>query len=113
MKNAIAALLAILALPTPIMAQTPRPMLDYGSAATIRDTCVAWAKERDLAVAVAVFDEGGKLIAFAHMDGASSAVGEVAQWKGRSAATIPTRSSACGVRPPVRASLPASPWAPG
>jgi len=91
MKKAIAALLALLALPA--SAQTPRPMLDYASAATIRDTCVAWAKERNLAVAVAVFDESGKLVAFAHMDGAASAVGEFAQWKGRSAATIHVASS--------------------
>jgi glc operon protein GlcG len=93
MKKAMAMLLAMFALPAAATAQTPRPMLDYASAATIRDTCVAWAKERDLAVAVAVFDEGGKLLAFAHMDGASSAVGDVAQWKGRSAATIHVASA--------------------
>jgi len=93
MKKAVAALLAFLALPTPIAAQTPRPMLDYASAATIRDTCVAWAKERNLAVAIAVFDESGKLLAFAHMDGAASAVGDFAQWKGRSAATIHVASA--------------------
>jgi uncharacterized protein GlcG (DUF336 family) len=39
-------------------------------------------------VAVAVFDERGTLMAFALMDGAASAVGDYAQWKGRSAATI-------------------------
>src|SRR5687767_3173711 len=88
MKKAIAALLAILALPAPTAAQTPRPMLDYASAATIRDTCLAWAGEHDLAIAVAVFDESGGLLAFAQMDGAASAVGDFAQWKGRSAATI-------------------------
>jgi glc operon protein GlcG len=94
MNKIVAALLAILALPAPTAAQTPRPMLDYASAATIRDGCVAWAKERNLAIAVAVFDEGGKLVAFAHMDGAASAVGEFAQWKGRSAATIHFASAA-------------------
>ena len=88
MNKAVAAMLAVLALPAPLAAQTPRPMLDYASAATIRDACLAWAAERDLAVAVAVFDESGKLLAFAQMDGAASAVGEFAQWKGRSAATI-------------------------
>jgi len=93
MNKAVAALLAFLALPAPIAAQTPRPMLDYASAATIRDTCVAWAKERNLAVAIAVFDESGKLLAFAHMDGAASAVGDFAQWKGRSAATIHVASA--------------------
>jgi glc operon protein GlcG len=93
MMKAIAALLAILALPAPTAAQTPRPMLDYASAATIRDTCLAWARERDLAVAVAVFDESGRLLAFAQMDGAASAVGDFAQWKGRSAATIHVASA--------------------
>ena len=88
MNKALAALLAMLAVSAPLQAQTARPMLDYASAATIRDTCIAWASERNLAVAVAVFDESGKLLAFAHMDGAASAVGEFAQWKGRSAATI-------------------------
>jgi uncharacterized protein GlcG (DUF336 family) len=93
MRTTAAALLAILALPAPGMAQSPRPMLDYASAAKIRDTCVAWATERKLAVAVAVFDESGKLLAFAHMDGAASAVGDFAQWKGRSAATIHVASA--------------------
>lgn len=83
-----AALLAILALAGPLEAQTPRPMLDYASAAAIRDSCVAWASERRLSVAVAVFDERGTLMAYALMDGAASAVGDYAQWKGRSAAMI-------------------------
>ena len=88
MRRAFAVLLSMLALATPAGAQTPRPMLDYASAAKIRDGCVAWASERKLAVAVAVFDERGTLMAFALMDGAASAVGDYAQWKGRSAATI-------------------------
>jgi glc operon protein GlcG len=91
MKMAMAALLALLAVPA--SAQTPRPMLDYASAATIRDSCVAWARERNLAVAVAVFDEGGRLVAFAHMDGAASMVGDAAQWKGRSAAMMHVASA--------------------
>lgn len=78
---------------TPVAAQTPRPTLDYANARTIIDTCVAWAAQRDLAVAVAVFAESGELIAFAHMDEAASAVGEFAQWKGRSAATIHVASA--------------------
>jgi glc operon protein GlcG len=93
MKKAAAALLAILAWPAPVAAQTPRPMLDYASAATIRDTCLAWAGERNLTVAVAVFDEAGRLLAFAQMDGAASAVGDFAQWKGRSAATVHVASA--------------------
>ncbi len=93
MRKAAFAMATLLAAATPLTAQTPRPMLDYTSAATIRDTCVAWAKERNLTIAVAVFDESGKLLAFAHMDGAASAVGDFAQWKGRSAATVHVASS--------------------
>jgi uncharacterized protein GlcG (DUF336 family) len=79
---------AAFALAMPASAQTARPMLQYSTAATIRDGCIAWAAERKLAVAIAVFDESGTLLAFAHMDGASSAVGGFAQWKGKSAATV-------------------------
>ncbi|MEO5705993.1 MAG: heme-binding protein [Alteraurantiacibacter sp.] len=69
-------------------AQTARPMLDYASGATIRDSCLAWAQERNLTVAVVVYDEAGRLITFAVMDGTPTAVTDFAMWKGRSAATI-------------------------
>ena len=93
MRRTVATVLAMFALTAPVAAQTSRPMLDYASAAAIRDGCVAWAAERKLAVAVAVFDERGTLMAFALMDGAASAVGDFAQWKGRSAATIHVASA--------------------
>ena len=93
MKKPIAALLAILAPPASAAAQTSRPMLDYASAATIRDTCIAWATQRNLKVAIAVYDERGTLLALALMDGAASAVSDFAQWKGRSAATIHVASA--------------------
>ena len=93
MRKAVAIMLAMFALAAPGAAQTARPMLDYASAAKIRDGCVAWATERKLSVAVAVFDERGTLMAFALMDGAASAVGDYAQWKGRSAATIHVASA--------------------
>ena len=80
--------LAMLAVAAPAPAQTARPMLDYSTAAKVRDGCLAWAGERGLKVAVAVYDESGRLIAFAHSDGAPSAVAEFAMWKGKSAATI-------------------------
>lgn len=92
-RKIVAAVLAMVALAGPAAAQTPRPMLDYASAAAIRDGCVAWAGERELAVAVAVFDERGTLLAFALMDGAASAVGDYAQWKGRSTAMIRVASA--------------------
>jgi uncharacterized protein GlcG (DUF336 family) len=93
MKRVCLALLAAFAFAGPVSAQTSRPMLNYASAAAVRDACLAWAGERGLTVAVAVFDESGTLLAFAHMDGASSAVGGFAQWKGRSAATVHVASA--------------------
>ena len=86
-------LLALAVLAGPASAQTSRPMLDYASAAKIRDACLAWAGERELAVAVAVYDERGTLLALALMDGAPTAVSGYAQWKGRSAATIHVASA--------------------
>ena len=88
MKLTVTGIGLALALASPATAQTARPMLDYASAATIRDTCLAWAGERGLTVAIAVYDEAGRLLAFAHMDGAPTAVADYAMWKGRSAATI-------------------------
>ncbi len=87
---AIAAALGLAAAPIgyPAAAQTARPMLDYVSAATIRDACLAWAAERQLEVAIAVYDESGRLITFALADGTPTAVADFAMWKGRSAATI-------------------------
>ena len=71
----------------PAAAQTARPQLDYATAATIRDTCLAWAEERDFTLSVAIYNDAGVLITFAHMDGSATAIAEVAQWKAKSAAT--------------------------
>lgn len=83
---ALAALSLTIAAPAP--AQTARPTLDYATAAKIREGCLAWAAERKLTLAVAVFDESGRLITFALMDGTPTAVAGFAEWKGKSAATI-------------------------
>ena len=85
-RAACAALAFATALPA--AAQTARPALDYATAAQIRDGCLSWAGERGLDVAVAVYDESGRLIAFALADGAPTAVADFAMWKGKSAATI-------------------------
>ncbi|WP_372013803.1 GlcG/HbpS family heme-binding protein [Pseudoxanthomonas sp. 10H] len=66
-------------------AQTLKPALDPSTADAVRDHCLAHAKRSNHAVAVAVFDQGGQLLSFAN-HGASPAAGEVALWKGRSAA---------------------------
>lgn len=82
---AAAALAATLAFPSE--AQTLRAQLDYATAARMRDTCIAWASERNLSVSIAIFNDAGVLITAAHMDGTAAAITEVAQWKGKSAAT--------------------------
>lgn len=69
------------ALSTGSYAQTAKPTLDYSSAATIRETCLKWASDHDLKVAIAVMDTHGMLVTYAHMDGVKPVIGEVAQWK--------------------------------
>lgn len=69
-------------------AQAQRPELEYASAAIIRDTCLKWATERNLSVSIAVFDRHGTMVTQAHMDDAPVAVAAIAQWKGKSAATM-------------------------
>lgn len=76
----------ILALALLAGAQTARPALDYASAAAIRDTCVQWAKSKQLRVAIVVLEPHGMPVTLAHMDGVSVAGGEIAQWKAVSAA---------------------------
>lgn len=81
------ALLATLALAVPASAQSARPMLDYTTAAKMRDACLEYARANKFEVAIAVFDDSARLITFARMDGVSTVVGDLAQWKGKSAAT--------------------------
>jgi uncharacterized protein GlcG (DUF336 family) len=101
MKTRIGLCAAIL-LAAPSMAQTPRPGLDYASASTIVSTCVQWATENDRNVAIAVMDNRGMLVAFAHMDGASAAVGELARWKANGSAMFGRATADIGaLNPPA------------
>lgn len=79
-------LAATLCTATVAVGQTARPALDYASAATIRDTCLAWAKQRGLKVAIVILDPRAMPVTLAHMDGVSTAGGEIAQWKAVSSA---------------------------
>ncbi len=85
-------------LPVACFAQTARPMLDYATAAKMRDACLAWAGERKVQMAVAVYDDAGKLIAFAHMDGARTGSNQLAQDKGQSAARFRIGTANLGKR---------------
>lgn len=85
-KIVLALALAGVAVPVPAGAQAVRPMLEYATAAKMRDACLAWAGERKLQMAIAIYDDGGKLLAFAHMDGARTGSNQLAQDKGLSAA---------------------------
>ncbi|MBA16877.1 MAG: hypothetical protein CMN73_11065 [Sphingomonas sp.] len=84
MKKLLVAATLFFAIPT-ASAQTARPALDYASAATIRDTCIAWAQEHGRKMAVAVMDSHGMLITYAHMDGVSYGAGDIAKWKATAA----------------------------
>lgn len=48
--------------------------------------CLKHAEEVGHNVAIAIYDQGGVLLSFLKTDGASPAAGEVARWKGLSAA---------------------------
>ena len=91
--NKIIAAMALVAVHASAPAQGLRPMLSLDTAAKVRDTCLAWAKERKLNVAIAVYDDAGRLVTFARMDGANTAVSDIAMWKGRSAATYRVASA--------------------
>jgi uncharacterized protein GlcG (DUF336 family) len=86
MKRIVAAA-CLAAMPLAAPAQSLQPVLTYDSAAKIRDGCLAFAKEKELDIALAVHDEAGRLLTFARRDSASTAVSDIAIWKSRSAAT--------------------------
>ena len=85
MKTGFAPLLAAALLAAPAHAQTARPMLDYATAATMRDACVAYARDHGVGVAIAIYDDEGRLVAFALMDGIVNVSSELAMWKARAA----------------------------
>jgi len=67
-------------------AQRAEPVIDLTTAQAIVTGCLDHAAANGQGVAIAVFDQHGNLKAFARMDSASTAVGEIAVWKGKSAA---------------------------
>ena len=79
------ALFPALMLAAPAGAQTARPMLDYATAAKMRDACVAYAQAHQTSVAIAVYDEEGRLLTYDFMDGTSNVAGELAEWKAKAA----------------------------
>ncbi len=85
-----------LLLAAPATAQTLRPTLDYASAAKIRDMCVDWATKNNKKMAIAVLDARGMEVTYAHLDGTSNGVGDIARWKANSAAKLgrPTAENA-------------------
>jgi uncharacterized protein GlcG (DUF336 family) len=86
--NKIVAATCLVMLHATAHAQTLQPVLTYDNAAKVRDGCLAFAKSKKLELAIAVHDEAGRLLTFARMDGASTAVSDIALWKSRSAATF-------------------------
>lgn len=88
----IAAAALVLAAPVAAPAQTSKPVLTLDTASRVRDGCLAWATQHKLNVAIAIYDDSGRLLTFARMDGVPTAVGDIAMWKGRSAATYRSAS---------------------
>ena len=78
-------LAAAVALAVPAAAQTPRPMLDHATAAKMRDACVAYADQHNVAVAIAIYDDEGRLVTFDLMDGIVNVSSELAHWKAKAA----------------------------
>jgi uncharacterized protein GlcG (DUF336 family) len=79
--------LALCAVGSPAAAEeSSRPTMTAAGAQAVVAGCLAYAAANGAAVAVAVYDEGGNLYAYARMDGVAVGVGDVAQWKGQSAA---------------------------
>lgn len=56
--------------------------------------CLDHARKSKHEVAIAIYDQGGILLSFIQTDGAAPAVGEVARWKGISAAYYRTATAA-------------------
>lgn len=81
-----ALMMALMMLSPPAMASKPVMMLDYATAASMQDTCRNWAAERGLEMAIAIYDDAGRLISFAHMDGARTGSNALARDKAKSAA---------------------------
>ena len=92
MRMLVAAALAV-AVQASANAQVMRPVLSLETASRMRDTCLTWARERKLNVAIAIYDDSGRLMTFARRDGANTAVSDIAMWKGRSAATYRVASA--------------------
>lgn len=55
--------------------------------------CLDHARKSKQDVAIAIYDQGGILLSFTQTDGAAPAVGEVARWKGISAAYYRTATA--------------------
>jgi len=74
-------------------AQTLRPQLDLATAQKMQAGCLGYARDKNLKVAIAIYVYSGRMISFAHMDGAPTGIAEVAQWKGRAAAIMLTSTA--------------------
>ena len=77
-------------------AQNPKPSLNYTSAEIIIKGAIEYAEANNIKVAISIYDDGGNLVAFAKMDGASQGASKVSQWKGESAAAYQVATSQSG-----------------
>jgi uncharacterized protein GlcG (DUF336 family) len=77
--------LALVGLPLPLRAATP-PTLNAQAALEIVNGCADQAKAKGQSHAIAVYDDGGNLLAFLRMDGNPPGIGEFAMQKGQAVA---------------------------
>lgn len=86
MKRYLIALGLTAAVAASAEAQRAEPVIDLTTAQAIVTGCLDHAAANGQGIAVAVFDQHGNIKAFARMDTATAAAGEIAMWKGKSAA---------------------------
>jgi len=69
-----------------VSADTKKSALQLSDIQKMNDKCLGHARKANYDVSIAIYDQGGILLSFVQTDGAAPAVGEVARWKGTSAA---------------------------
>ena len=88
-KLARPALIAGLMLsPALASAQTAKPDIDRATVHQIISGCLSYAEDNEIRISIAVFDASASLKGFVRMDGAHNASVDIAQWKGRAAASF-------------------------
>jgi len=87
MNRAAGLFISALLITQAAFAQAASPAITADAASKIIDGCVAHAKAKKQSHAIAVSDEGGRLLAFLRMDGNASGIGDFAIQKAEAVAS--------------------------